>query len=51
MMDEPAFFAFEDAIHDWCDITELGPENMDLPWGTDWKVKHLSAKDYWTEIC
>ena len=26
-------------------------KNMDLPWGTDWKVKHLSAKDYWTEIC
>ena len=26
MMGEPAFFAFEDAIDDWCDITELEPE-------------------------
>ena len=25
-MDEPVFFAFEDAIDDWCDITELEPE-------------------------
>ena len=25
-----SFFAFEDAIDDWCDITELEPENVDL---------------------
>ena len=30
-----SFFAFEDAIDDWCDITELEPENVDLRWGTD----------------
>ena len=30
-----SFFAFEDAIDDWCDITELEPENVDLHWGTD----------------
>ena len=26
-------------------------KTWDRLWGTDWKVKHLSAKDYWTEIC
>ena len=26
MMEELVFFAFEDAIDDWCDITELEPE-------------------------
>jgi hypothetical protein len=25
-----SFFAFEDAVDDWCDITELEPENVDL---------------------
>ena len=41
-----SFFAFEDTIDDWCDITELEPENVDLHCGTDWKVKHLNTNDY-----
>ena len=25
-----SFFAYEDAVGDWCDITELEPRNVDL---------------------
>ena len=43
-----SWFAFEDAIDDWCDITELESEK----WGpaeTDWKEKHLLTKGYLTD--
>ena len=32
-------------------LQSWNPKNVDLHWGTDWEVKHLSTKDYWTESC
>ena len=41
-----SFFAFEDAIDDWCDITELEAENVDLHFETDLREMPLSTNVY-----
>ena len=44
-----SFFAFEDAIDDWCDITELEAERRGPALLNDWKVMPLNTKGYWIE--
>ena len=46
-----SFFAFEDAIDDWCDITELEPEKRGQPCAIDWKEMLNNTRDYWIERC
>ena len=41
-----SFFAFEDAIDDWCDITELEPEKVDQLCEIDWKERLSNARGY-----
>ena len=41
-----SFFAFEDAIDDWCDITEL---NVVQHCATDWKEMLNNTRGYWIE--
>ena len=44
-----SWFAFEDAIDDWCDITELEAEKWDPHLEIALKARHQSTRDCLTE--
>ena len=46
-----SFFAFEDAIDDWCDITELEAEKRGPALRNRLEGEAQQYKRYWTEIC
>ena len=41
-----SFFAFEDAVDDWCDITEPEPEKRGPALQTDWKERLSNTRGY-----
>ena len=51
MMEEPVSLPLKMQMMIVVTTQSWNQKNVDLLWGTDWKVKHFSTKDYWTKIC